>query len=374
VASQPNPIRGLGRSSGFNGYIQARGNDDPVILQGVADDFMQRLSERKELTGVRHIMRAGAPVIRVDLDEEKAMRLKVKSADVFDALQSFFSGTYVNDFTRNGKIRRVIMQAEPRYRMNPEDLTRCWVRSSDGNMIPLNSLITTKRISGAESLTRNNGYLSAMFLGSAVEGVSSGEAVQIVEEMAEKYLPDGYGISWVGQAWHEKRIGGSSRIAFGFGIVIVFLLLAALYERWSLPIAVIMSVPFAVLGALLALQIRATPNDIYFQIGLLVLIGLSAKNAILIVEFASEKMHEGMSPRDAALEGARLRMRPILMTSLAFVLGVLPLVFSSGAGAMARRSMGTGVCGGMIIATFVATIFVPVFFTWFAQQRKPRRE
>ena len=370
VASQPNPIRGLGRSSGFNGYIQARGTDDPTLLQAVADDFIAALKERPELTGLRHMMRASAPVIQVDVDEEKAMRLKVTTTEIFSTLQSFFSGDYINDFTRNGKVRRVIMQAEPQYRMSPEDLGRCWVRSSDGNMIPLGSLITTKRISGAESLTRNNGYLAAMFSGSAVEGVSSGEAVALVEEMAEKLLPEGYAISWTGQAWHEKRIGGSSKTAFGFGIVIVFLLLAALYERWSLPIAVIMSVPFAVLGAVVALQIRATPIDIYFQIGLLVLIGLSAKNAILIVEFASAKMHEGMNAREAALAGASLRLRPILMTSLAFVLGVLPLVFSSGAGAMARRSMGTGVCGGMIAATFIATIFVPVFFTWFARSRK----
>ena len=370
VASQPNPIRGLGRSSGFNGYIQARGTDDPTLLQAVADDFIAALKERPELTGLCHMMRASAPVIQVDVDEEKAMRLKVTTTEIFSTLQSFFSGDYINDFTRNGKVRRVIMQAEPQYRMSPEDLGHCWVRSSDGNMIPLGSLITTKRISGAESLTRNNGYLAAMFSGSAVEGVSSGEAVALVEEMAEKLLPEGYAISWTGQAWHEKRIGGSSKTAFGFGIVIVFLLLAALYERWSLPIAVIMSVPFAVLGAVVALQIRATPIDIYFQIGLLVLIGLSAKNAILIVEFASAKMHEGMNAREAALAGASLRLRPILMTSLAFVLGVLPLVFSSGAGAMARRSMGTGVCGGMIAATFIATIFVPVFFTWFARTRK----
>ncbi len=370
VASQPNPIRGLGRSSGFNGYIQARGNDDPVLLHAVADDFIAALSARQELTGVRHMMRASAPVIEVTVDEEKAMRLKVTTESVFSTLQSFFSGTYINDFTRNGKIRRVIMQAEPQYRMSPDDLSRCWVRSSDGNMIPLGSLITTKRVSGAESLMRNNGYLSAMFSGSAVEGVSSGEAVALVEQMAEELLPDGYGISWTGQAWHEKRIGSSSKIAFGFGVVIVFLLLAALYERWSLPIAVIMSVPFAVLGAVVALQMRSTPNDIYFQIGLLVLIGLSAKNAILIVEFASAKMHEGMSAREAALAGASLRLRPILMTSLAFVLGVLPLVFSTGAGAMARRSMGTGVCGGMIAATFIATIFVPVFFTWFAKSKR----
>ncbi len=371
TASAPGAIRGLGSTNGFSGYIQARGSDDALQLQAVTQDFLAKLGERPELASLRSYLRAESPTIRVDLDEEKAMQLGVKTEDVFDTLTAFFSGSFINNFTRNGRIYRVIMQAEDRFRLTPEDLGHCWVRSSTtGDMIPLASVLTTERVSGPESLSRMNGYLAAQFSGAAVQGVSSGEALQIVEDAAAQFLPEGYAVEWTGQAWQEKRIGSSSVTAFAFGLVIVFLILAALYERWSLPVAVVLAVPFAVLGALAALWARGFTNDIYFQIGLLVLVGLSAKNAILIVEFAVQKMQEGMNPFDAALAAAGLRLRPILMTSLAFVMGILPLVFATGAGASARHSMGTGVFGGMIAATFVATIFVPVFFTWFVSKKK----
>ncbi len=371
VTSLPAPIRGLGSASGFTGYIQARGNDNVELLQQVTNDFMAALAERPELTSLRTLLRAEAPILNVSLDETKAMQLGVTSQNVFDSLTAFFAGTYINDFTRNGRIYRVIMQADPSYRMTPEDFGRCWVRSeTTGEMVSLGSLLTIERNLGADSLARMNGYMASQFMGSAVQGVSSGDAIALVEQIADEVLPEGYAIEWIGQAWHEKRIGSSSSTAFGFGLIIVFLILAALYERWSLPIAVMLAVPFAVLGALVSLWIRSAPNDIYFQIGLLVLIGLTAKNAILIVEFAVQKMQEGMNPFDAALEAAHLRLRPILMTSLAFVLGVMPLVFATGAGAQARHSMGTGVFGGMIAATFIATIFVPVFFTWLARGKK----
>ena len=240
-------------------------------------------------------------------------------------------------------------------------------------MVPISSLITTERTSGASSFSRMNGYLAGQFSGAAVQGYSSGEAIQIVEETAAEVLPEGYTIEWTGQAYHEKRIGSSSAQAFGFGLLMMFLILAALYERWSLPVAVVLAVPYAFLGAMVALWVRNSPNDIYFQIGLLVLIGLTAKNAILIVEFAAQKMEEGMSAFDAAVEAAALRLRPILMTSAAFVLGVVPLLLATGAGASARHSMGTGVFGGMLAATFISTIFVPVFFTWFAKRSKRNR-
>lgn len=371
TASEPGAIRGLGSTNGFSGYIQARGSDDALRLQAVTQDFLAKLAERPELSSLRSYLRAESPTIRVDLDEEKAMQLGVQTEDVFDTLTAFFSGSYINNFTRNGRIYRVIMQAEDRFRLTPEDLGHCWVRSSTtGDMIPLASVLTTERVSGPESLSRMNGYLAAQFSGAAVQGVSSGEALRIVEDAAAQFLPEGYAVEWTGQAWQEKRIGSSSVTAFAFGLVIVFLILAALYERWSLPVAVVLAVPFAVLGALAALWARGFTNDIYFQIGLLVLVGLSAKNAILIVEFAVQKMEEGMNPFDAALAAASLRLRPILMTSLAFVMGILPLVFATGAGASARHSMGTGVFGGMIAATFVATVFVPVFFTWFVSKKK----
>ena len=374
VAAMPPSIRGLGSSNGFAGYIEAHGNDDVLALQQVTDDFLNALRKRPEITGLRKFIRADAPIIRVNLDEEKAMRLGISNDDVYDTLMAIFAGDYVNDFTRNGRIYRVYLQGDAKYRMTPEDLGKCYVRARSGQMVPLGSLITTERISGADTIARINGYMASQFMGQAAQGTSSGEAIRLVEEIAEQVLPEGYAITWTGQAWHEKRIGSSSVISFVFGLVIVFLILAALYERWSLPVAVVMAIPFALLGALASLWIRSMPNDIYFQIGLLVLIGLTAKNAILIVEFAAQRMAEGMGPFDAAIEAAGLRLRPILMTSLAFVLGVLPMVFATGAGANARRSMGTGVCGGMLFATFIATIFVPVFFTWFAKRKAGGRD
>ncbi len=217
---------------------------------------------------------------------------------------------------------------------------------------------------GPEQVERFNGFLAAKVMGNGVPGISSGEAIRLVEEVASQALPEGYTIAWTGQAFQEKRTGTSSIIAFVFAVIMVFLILAAQYEKWSLPLAVIMAIPFAILGALIAVLVRGMPNDIYFQIGLVVLIGLAAKNAILIVEFAAQKVAEGMNVVDAAVEAARLRFRPIVMTSLAFVLGVVPLVVATGAGAAARQSMGTGVFGGMIAATFIATIFIPLFFKW----------
>lgn len=376
VSSLPPMIRGLGSASGFSGYVQARGNDDPVALQNVTEEFVGALRNRPEITGLRTFLRAETPILQLTLDDEKAMRLGIQSEDVFEALSAYFASEYINDFTRNGKLYRVVMQAKGADRATPESYSRIWIRSSSGEMVPLGSILSVERITGADTLARMNGYLAAQFMGSAVQGVSSGEAIAIVEDIAAKILPEGYTVEWVGQAWHEKRIGSSSTTAFVFGLLIVFLILAALYERWSLPIAVVLAIPFAVLGALVSLWMRSAPNDIYFQIGLLVLIGLTAKNAILIVEFASQKMEEGMNAFDAAIEAAHLRLRPILMTSLAFVLGVMPLVFATGAGASARHSMGTGVFGGMIAATFIATIFVPVFFTWFVRKdsRTARRE
>lgn len=373
VTSLPAAISGLGSTNGFSGFLQARGNDDPAALKQVTDDFMAALAARPELTSLRTLMRANVPMLSVVLDEDKAMRLGISTSQVYNTLSTLFAGNYVNDFTRNGRTYRVIIQANAQSRQTPEDFGRAWVKSSSGEMVPLGSLLTVKRISGSDSLSRMNGYLAAQFMGAAIEGVSSGEAIRIVEEVADQVLPEGYGIEWTGQAWHEKRIGSSSSTAISFGLIIIFLILAALYERWSLPIAVVLAIPYAVLGAFVSLWFRGSANDIYFQIGLLVLIGLTAKNAILIVEFAVLKMEEGLSVFDAAIEAAHLRLRPILMTSLAFVLGVMPLVFATGPGAAARHSMGTGVFGGMLAATFIATIFVPVFFTWFVRKNKNGR-
>ena len=278
---------------------------------------------------------------------------------------------YVNDFNKFGRTYRVNLQADSKYRAKPEDLGNVFVRSATtGEMIPLKAVIVTKNVTGPEQLDRYNGFLAAKVLGGGKPGVSSGDAIRAVESVAAANLPEGYQIAWTGQAFQEKRASSSSIYAFGFAIVMVFLILAALYERWLLPVSVLLAVPFAVVGALTFVTLRGMENDIYFQIGLVVLIGLAAKNAILIVEFAQQAYLEGMTPIDAALQAARLRFRPIIMTSLAFVLGVVPLVFAGGAGASARKSMGTGVFGGMIIATFVATIFIPLFFVMASRSRR----
>ena len=372
-AVNPAPIRGLGRAGGLDFYIQSRESDNPLELQQVAEDFRQRLVARPEIASGRSMIQADAPQLYLTVDEAKALAMGVAISDVYDTLGYFMGGKYVNDFTRIGKIFRVIIQADAPYRMTPESLGDLYVRSDTGKMVPLSTLAHVERTSGPESLKRENGFLAASMNVNAAQGYSTGDVIRAVDTESQ-YLPSGYYVDWTGQAFHEKRIGSSSAAAFAFGLIIVFLILAAQFERWSLPIAVVMAVPYSVLGALVATYFRGFSNDIYFQIGLLVLIGLTAKNAILIVEFAAQKMEEGLEARQAALEAAKLRLRPIVMTSMAFILGVIPLATATGAGAAARQSMGTGVLGGMLAATFITTFFIPVFFTWFVSKKiKTRR-
>lgn len=372
-AVNPAPIRGLGRAGGLDFYIQSRESDNPLELQQVAEDFRQRLVSKPEISSARSMIQADAPQLYLTVDEAKALAMGVAISDVYDTLGYFMGGKYVNDFTRIGKIFRVIIQADASYRMTPESLGELYVRSDTGKMVPLSTLAHVERTSGPESLKRENGFLAASMNVNAAQGYSTGDVIRAVDAESQ-YLPSGYYVDWTGQAFHEKRIGSSSAAAFAFGLIIVFLILAAQFERWSLPIAVVMAVPYSVLGALVATYFRGFSNDIYFQIGLLVLIGLTAKNAILIVEFAAQKMEEGTEARQAALEAAKLRLRPIVMTSMAFILGVIPLATATGAGAAARQSMGTGVLGGMLAATFITTFFIPVFFTWFVSKKiKARR-
>jgi len=371
LAFNPHAIRGLGSPGGFEVYVQSRVESDPRRLAQGLQGVTGALQKHPDLQGINTFFRPTVPQLFVEVNREQAMALGVPVSDVFDALQATMGPLYVNDFNMQGRTYRVQIQADAPYRAQPDDVGRIYVRSgTTGEMIPLKALIRTASITGPEQVERFNGFLAAKVLGSGKAGVSSGQAIETVERIAAESLPEGYTIAWSGQAYQEKRTGSASLFAFGFAIVMVYLILAALYERWRLPGAVVLAVPFAVLGALIFVWLRGMENDIYFQIGLVVLIGLAAKNAILIVEFAQQGLLAGMRPVDAALQAARLRFRPIVMTSLAFVLGVLPLAIASGAGAGARRSMGTGVVGGMLAATFIATVFVPLFFVWLARRQK----
>jgi HAE1 family hydrophobic/amphiphilic exporter-1/multidrug efflux pump len=367
----PPAIRGLGSTGGFEFYVQARQNSDPKALGAATQALAGALTQDPQLTGINSFFRPTVPQLRVDVNREQAISLGVPVADVFAALQSTLGSFYVNDFNLAGRTYRVQLQSDAPFRARPDQIGDVFVRSTTtGQMIPLKAVLRVSDVVGAEQIDRFNGFIAAKILGNGKPGVSSGQAIEAVERDASRALPPGYTLAWSGQAFQEKRTGNASIFAFGLAIVMVYLILSALYERWRLPSAVVLAVPFAVFGALGLVALRGMENDIYFQIGLIVLIGLAAKNAILIVEFAQQGLLAGMSARDAALQAARLRFRPIVMTSLAFVFGVMPLSLASGAGAAARRSMGTGVVGGMLVATFVATIFVPLFFTVFARRQK----
>jgi len=353
--------------------VQARLDSDTGRLSQVTNDFLNVLRARKELDGLQTFFRPTVPQLRVEVDKEKALALGVATTDVFAALQAQMGSLYVNDFNKSGRTYRVTMQADAKFRAKPDDIGAIHVRSATtGQMVPLKALITVSSVIGPEQVERYNSYVAAKILGSAKAGFSSGEAIKAVEDAARLSLPPGYDIEWTAQAYQEKRTGNASVFAFGFALIMVYLILAALYERWGVPLAVLLAVPFAMTGALLFVFLRNMQNDIYFQIGLVVLIGLAAKNAILIAEFAMQGMEAGKSAAEAAAEAARLRFRPIVMTSLAFVLGVVPLVIATGAGAAARQSMGTGVFGGMLVATFIAPIFVPLFFALLANKPRPQ--
>ncbi len=377
-ALNPPAIRGLGSAAGFEVYVQSRTDSDPQKLASVLNAFMDSLRANPKLTGINSFFRPTVPQLHIEVDEAKALSLGVPITDIYATLQSTMGQLYVNDFNKSGRTYKVQLQAEPQFRMKPEDIGKVYVRAKPSNlnpaglMIPLSSLSKVTNEIGAEQLERYNGLLSAKVFGGGAPGVSSGDAINLVEKIAKENLPEGYQIAWTGQAYQEKRTGSAAIFAFSFAMIMVFLILAAQFETWALPLAVIMAVPFALAGALLAVLVRGMPNDIYFQIGLITLIGLAAKNAILIVEFASQKMEEGKPILQAAEEAARLRFRPIVMTSMAFVLGITPLLVATGAGSAARRSMGTGVFGGMLLATFVATIFIPLFFSWLSRKNVHR--
>ncbi|MGH8236042.1 MAG: efflux RND transporter permease subunit [Steroidobacteraceae bacterium] len=374
-AVEPPPIEGLSNVGGFEMYIQSRGRGTPQELGDIVQKFIAAVGQRKEISQeIQSTYSANVPQMRVDLDREKAMTLGVPVPEVFDTLQSTFGALYVNDFNRSGRVYQVQLQSEPRFRAYPEDIRNVYVRAKSGDLVPLTALANIREVKGPEIVERFNVFTSAKILGSAAEGYSSGDAIEAMEEVAHEVLPHGYTFAWTGTAYQEKVSGGASNGVYLLGVLMVFLILAAQFERWTLPLAVILAVPFAAFGAFMAVFLRGLENDIYFQIGMLTLVGLAAKNAILIVEFAMMKYHEGMPLAQAAIAGAKLRFRPIIMTSLCLIFGVLPLAVSSGAGAASRHSLGTSVIGGMLAATFIATFFVPLFFRWIAGLRRKKDE
>ncbi|WP_281171504.1 efflux RND transporter permease subunit [Inquilinus limosus] len=376
LAFNPPPIMGMSTTGGFEAYVQDRTGAGYPALAQVTQRLAEAAAKRPDLAGVRSMFNIAIPQYKLDVDREKARALGVPISSIFDAMQATFGSLYVNDFTLYGRNYRVSLASEGDFRQRPEDLKQVFVRADGGAMIPIDALVKTRRITGPDQVERFNIFPAAKIMGGPAPGFSSGQAIAAMEQLAKEVLPQGYALAWTGSAFQEQSAGGSGNQALLFGLVMVFLILAAQYERWSLPIAVLTAVPFALFGALVAVWLRGLQNDVYFQIGLVTLIGLAAKNAILIVEFAVLKREEGMGAVEAALEAAKLRFRPIVMTSLAFILGCLPLAIASGAGSASRHSIGTGVIGGMLAATAIATFFIPMFYRLIAwrDRKKPATE
>ncbi len=361
----PPAIPGIGTTGGFEFWIQDTAAGEPAKLEEITRQFLTKAAGRPELVGLSTTFRARTRQLSADVDRDKANLLGVPVQDVYSAIQAQFGSLTVSQYNEFSRVWWVILQSEPKYRQDPGDLTRLYTRSSQGEMVPLSSIVTTRWVTGPDLLPHFNGFPAAKVNGSAAPGFSSGQALAAMEEVAHDVLPHGYTFGWSGLAFEEKKAGGTSAIAFVFGLVIVFLVLAAQYESWTLPGSVMMAVPFGVLGALTANWLRGLENDVYFQIGLLVLIGLGAKNAILRVSFAVELRRQGKSIMEATIEAGEQRLRPIIMTSLAFAFGCLPLAVAMGAGANARHSIGTGIIGGMIGETTLAMLYVPLLFYLF---------
>ena len=362
LAFSPPAINGLGLRAGFEVQLESRGVSDIRKLAEVTDTFMAELMTDPMIVAPNAVLNVKQPQIYVDLDRTRAKAMGLPIDQIFDSLQAYLGSLYVNDFNKYGRIYRVQLQAEAEFRSDPEDIRKIYVRNNNGDMVELSGVLDINFQSGPNVVSRFNSFPSVQITGAPAAGFSTGQAMTRLEEIAAKVLPAGYAIEFSGASYQERKAGNQAPYVMAFGLVIVFLVLAAQYEKWTLPIAVLCSVPFALFGAALAVYMRGLERDIYFQIGLLTLVGLSAKNAILIVEFCAVLRREGKGLVESAVEAARMRLRPIVMTSLAFILGVLPLAISEGAGAGARKSIGTSVMGGMLAATFLATIFVPLFF------------
>jgi multidrug efflux pump len=362
IPIMPPAIMGIGTTGGFEFWIQDKAAGDPVRLAEITQQFLAKARTRPELTGLNTTFRAASQQLRAEVDRSRAVLLGVPIADVYSTLQAQFGSIQVSQYNQYSRVWNVILQSDAPYRRSPGDITKLYTRSTHGEMVPLSALVTTRYVSGPDLVPHFNGFPAAYLTGDAAPGYSSGTAIKAMEEVANEVLPAGYGFAWSGMAYEEKKSGGTSANAFLFGIIIVFLVLAAQFESWILPGSVLTAVPFGILGALVFNWLRGLNNDVYFQIGLLVLIGLGAKNAVLRVAFAVDLRKQGLSVMDATIQAGEERLRPIVMTSLAFIFGVLPLAKAAGAGANARHSIGTGIIGGMLGETTLAMIYVPLFF------------
>ncbi|WP_046004328.1 efflux RND transporter permease subunit [Pseudoalteromonas rubra] len=369
LAFNPPAIFGLGTTGGFEVYLQNKAGTDPERLKQGMQMLMGEAQKSPILAGIQTLWRPDAPQLKVHMDREQARAMGVNINSAFNALAANLGNYYVNDFNKFGRAWQVLLSAEAEFRMSPEDVGRIYVKNNRGEMVPISAFTDIEYSRGPETLQRYNNLSAVKLMGNAAPGYSSGQAIAEFERIAKQVLPPDMTFEWTASAYQEKRSSGTTGLALGLAVVMVFLILAALYERWSLPISVLLALPFGTFGALISIWVAGLTNDVYFQIGLVTLLGLASKNAILIVEYALMKTQQGWSPAAAALEAARLRFRPIIMTSLAFILGVVPLVLSSGAGAGARHSVGTGVMGGMLAATFLAVFFLPLFFYWLTARR-----
>jgi len=374
VPIAPPPIPGIGTTGGFEFWIQDTGAGDPSQLDQVTQDFLKKARTNPELASLYSTFRANTQQLRAIVDRDKATLLGVQVEDVYSAIQAQFGSLTASQFNQFSRVWWVIVQSDAKYRQSPEDLTRLYTRSKDGHMVPLSALVTTQWVAGPDLLPHFNGFPAAKINGNPAPGYSSGDAIAAMEATAKDMLPPGYTFAWSGLAFEEKKSGGTSMIAFVFGLIIVFLVLAAQYESWTLPGAVMSAVPFGILGALVTNWARGLENDVYFQIGLLVLIGLGAKNAVLRVSAAVEFRHQGKSIMEATVLAGEQRLRPIIMTSLAFAMGCLPLALALGAGANARHSIGTGIIGGMLGETTLAMLYVPLLFYLFDQFAEGREK
>ncbi|WP_085720377.1 efflux RND transporter permease subunit [Pseudomonas sp. B22(2017)] len=356
----PPPIDGLGESTGFEFRLQDRGGMGHAELMAARDELLANAGKSKVLTNVREASLAESPQVQLEIDRRQANALGVSFADIGSVLDVAVGSSYVNDFPNQGRMQRVVVQAEGNQRSQVEDLLKIHVRNDSGKMVPLGAFVQARWVSGPVQLTRYNGYPAVSISGEPAAGYSSGEAMAEIERLVAQ-LPAGAGLEWTGLSLQERLSGSQAPMLMALSLLVVFLCLAALYESWSIPTAVLLVVPLGVLGAVLAVTLRGMPNDVFFKVGLITLIGLSAKNAILIIEFAKSLVDQGVDAADAAVQAARLRLRPIVMTSLAFILGVVPLAIASGASSASQKAIGTGVIGGMLSAT-LAVVFVPVFF------------